>query len=139
MASMAPESVTKCVAWGCNAYITPAEKDIMNRLSDVRDLNESIRVPLEKIYGSELPGLWRDLCLSWAVMDNIMREDLPNIQCPVFILHGDRDPMVARHHADYFKANIKRCRVHRFPFGGHNLQQQYPKEFNSLVQEFLLA
>lgn len=139
MASQAPGVITKCVAWGCNAYITPQEKDVMDRLSDIRDMDAGWRKTMEAIYGSELQPLWTSLCHTWSAMENIMREDLPNIVCPVFILHGDRDPMVAKHHADYFQANIKRCRVHRFPFGGHNLQQQFPQEFNRLVQEFLLA
>ena len=105
----------------------------------MREWADEVRKPLEAIYGPELQDLWTRLCEAWARMHNIFREDLPRIECPVFILHGDKDPMVARHHADYFKANIKRCRVHRFPFAGHNLQQTNPAEFNQLVQEFLLA
>jgi len=116
-AALAPENVVKCVAWGCNAYITSPEKEVMKRLSNIKDLNPSVRDPLLKIYGDELAGLWKDLCVAWTSswVDNIMKEELSLIECPVFILHGDRDPMVAKHHPDYFKANIKRCRVHRFP------------------------
>ena len=140
MSAKVPECVVKCVAWGCNAFITPWEKDVVSRITSVREWADEVRAPLEAIYGRQgLQSLWSSLCETWAGMDNILREDLPNIQCPVFILHGDKDPMVARHHADYFKANIKRCRVHRFPFAGHNLQQSNPSEFNQLVQEFLLA
>lgn len=139
MAAKVSDRVTKCVAWGCNAYFTPYEKDIVSRITSIKEWADEVRKPLEEIYGDELQPLWTSLCETWAGMDNIFREDLPNIMCPVFILHGDKDPMVAKHHSEFFKSNIKRCRVHRFPFAGHNLQQTNPAEFNQLVQEFLLA
>lgn len=91
------------------------------------------------MYGDDLQMIWDKLTDVWLATENIFREDLPKIQCPVFILHGDKDPMVKSHHSDYFKQNLKLCRVHRFPMAGHNLQQTNHLDFNRMVQEFLLA
>lgn len=134
-----PSRVRKVVAWGCNAFITAQEKQVIKRIQDIDTWSSEVRRPLENIYGDELQDIWDSLTEVWVKSENIFREDLPKIECPVFILHGEKDPMVARHHADYFKQNILKCRVHRFPLAGHNLQQTSPVEFNQMVQEFLAA
>lgn len=139
MAAKNPSVIRKAVAWGCNSYITNPEKDVIRSIRNVSLWAENIRKPLADIYGHELQAIWSKLTDCWTGYDNIFREDLPKIQCPVFILHGDKDPMVAKHQPEFFKANISRCRTHHFPYGGHNVQQTNPSEFNQMVQEFLEA
>lgn len=139
MAAKAPDVIRKAVAWGCNSFITPEEKRVIRSIRSIKGWSEEIKRPLEKIYGSELQSIWDKLSDVWLSAENLFRDDLPLIQCPVFILHGDKDPMVLKSHSEVFKNNIKKCRVHRFPFEGHNLQQTAPSQFNALVQEFLSA
>jgi valacyclovir hydrolase len=139
MAADNPETVQKAVAWGCNAYITKEEKDVLKKLVDIELWSDSVREPLEAIYGDDLQTIWSRLMDAYLLMDDILCKDLPKIQCPVFIFHGERDVMVRKIHPDYFKANIKKCRVHRFPYGPHNCHEACSKEFNQLLTEFLLA
>lgn len=123
MAATDPDVIHKVVAWGCNSYITQAEKDSFINIRDIGAWEDSIRKPLQAIYGHEMQPLWSRLCDAWMALDNIFKEDLPKIKSPVFILHGEKDPMVARHHADFFRTQIAKCRIHRFPRGGHNIHQ----------------
>ncbi|KAI1303207.1 Valacyclovir hydrolase [Halotydeus destructor] len=139
LAARRPDQVKKVIAWGCNAFITQAEKEVIKRIRCIETWSHEVRKPLEAIYGDELQDMWDSLTDQWVSHENIFREDLPKIVCPVFLMHGEKDPMVARHHADYFKQNLKLCRVHRYPLAGHNLQQTNALEFNQLAQEFLLA
>lgn len=46
------------------------------------------------------------LCLS----GNICRHLLPLIQCPTLIVHGEKDPLVPRFHADFLHKHVKGAR-----------------------------
>ena len=61
MAARQPDRIRKVIAWGCNAYITMAEKEVIKRIRDVSTWSDEVRRPLENIYGDELQLIWDNL------------------------------------------------------------------------------
>lgn len=72
-------------------------------------------------------------CLS----GNICRHLLPLVQCPTLIVHGEKDPLVPRFHADYIHEHVRGSRLHLMPEGKHNLHLRFADEFNKLAEDFL--
>ena len=68
---------------------------------------------------------------------DLCRQRLHLIQCPTFILHGGKDPLVPTFHADVLKEGIAYSRLHMFPDGKHNIHTAFAQEFNHLVLGFL--
>ncbi|NP_001405669.1 valacyclovir hydrolase isoform 2 [Mus musculus] len=68
---------------------------------------------------------------------NICRHLLPLVQCPTLIVHGEKDPLVPRFHADFLLQHVKGSRLHLMPEGKHNLHLRFADEFNRLVEDFL--
>lgn len=131
--------VEKIVIWGSNAYVAEGDRLATNRVRDTDNWNPRFRAAFEEVYGPQrLKELWAEYCDRYEVWDDICTEDLKRIQSPMFVLHGDKDPMVAPEHPDYIAKNVKDCRVHRFPSGKHNIHIKYKDEFNRMVEKFLL-
>ncbi|CAG2169073.1 unnamed protein product [Oppiella nova] len=63
-------------------------------------------------------------------------ETLRQIRCPVLLVHGDKDPLIALEHPLYCKENIPDSVLHRFPGGSHNCHQVFAAEFKKVVQNF---
>ena len=138
LAARQPDAVEKLVAFGCNAYVSDADRACTRAIKNTDDWSPRLREPLEVFYGKEgLKKLWFDFVEHYNKFDDICKSDLPNIKCPVFLLHGDKDPMVGDEHFDYLVSNIKNIRTHRWPDGKHNIHMKYAKEFNELVTKFL--
>uniref|UniRef100_UPI00398E96D1 valacyclovir hydrolase isoform X3 n=1 Tax=Pristiophorus japonicus TaxID=55135 RepID=UPI00398E96D1 len=70
---------------------------------------------------------------------NICQDLVPLIKCPTLIIHGEKDPMVPRYHPDYLHKHIRGSRLHLMAEGKHNLHLRFAKEFNCLVEEFLIS
>ncbi|XP_055120669.1 valacyclovir hydrolase isoform X5 [Symphalangus syndactylus] len=68
---------------------------------------------------------------------NICRHLLPQVQCPTLIVHGEKDPLVPRFHADFIHEHVKGSRLHLMPEGKHNLHLRFADEFNKLAEDFL--
>ena len=95
----------------------------------------------------------------------VVAERLGNINCPLLVVHGDKDAMVDPAHPEHMRKHIRGARLHRcccreephsylytytrvwyysetlgsrFPDGKHNLHLKYAKEFNKLVTDFFL-
>ncbi|CAG2112440.1 unnamed protein product [Medioppia subpectinata] len=62
----------------------------------------------------------------------------PKVNCPILIMHGDKDALTTIEHPEYFVKHIKSARLHRFPAGSHDLHSRYASTYKSLVEEFLL-
>lgn len=87
--------------------------------SEIRDIStwsEKMRAPLIQLYGEEY---FRTTWESWVnaferiyeTQDgDICRKEIKLIQCPLFVLHGDKDPLVARIHPDHILSEVKNCR-----------------------------
>ncbi|KAG5887597.1 hypothetical protein JTB14_025756 [Gonioctena quinquepunctata] len=144
MAAKYAESVEKLVIWGANAYIIEKEREAYDSLRDISKWSEKMKAPLIALYTEKgLQDMWAKWCdtVTKIYEDNdgdICKECLKNIQCPTYILHGDKDPMVAPEHPGYLCSNIKIAKLDRFPEGKHNIHLRYAEEFNKLVSDFLL-
>ncbi|XP_072394088.1 valacyclovir hydrolase [Diabrotica undecimpunctata] len=138
-----PEKVEKLVCWGSNAYIVADEVKQCESLRDISKWSDKMKAPLIALYTEKgLLDMWNAWCDTFVKLyengGDICKAELKQIKCPVFILHGDKDPMVAAEHPDYLLSNIKMAKLHRFPNGKHNIHLRYAEEFNSLVTKFLL-
>lgn len=144
LSSLFPKAVNKLVIWGSNAYITEEETSIYESVRDVSKWSEKMRQPMVEMYGKEgfakLWGEWIDtLCEIYKKRNgDICKDRLANINCPTFILHGAKDPLVAAEHVPYLQQHIRNTQLHVFPEGKHNIHLRYAKEFNELVAHFLL-
>ncbi|CAG2108450.1 unnamed protein product [Medioppia subpectinata] len=49
------------------------------------------------------------------------------VNCPILVMHGDRDPISTIEHPEYFVKHIKSARLHRFPAGNHDLHSRYDR------------
>ncbi|KAJ7395026.1 Valacyclovir hydrolase [Pitangus sulphuratus] len=68
---------------------------------------------------------------------NICQQLLPDIKCPTFIIHGEKDPLVPQAHAEYIHKHIKGSRLLLMPEGKHNLHLRFAEDFNRQVEDFL--
>ena len=133
------EVVKKMVIWGSNAYVAEGDRIATKRVRDTDNWSPRFRAEFENVYGPQrLKDLWAEYCDRYELWNDICTQDLKKIQCPMFLLHGDKDPMVAPEHPDFIAKNVKKCKVYRFPEGKHNIHIKYKNEFNSMVENFLL-
>ncbi|XP_053520092.1 valacyclovir hydrolase isoform X2 [Artibeus jamaicensis] len=138
-----PADIHKMVVWGANAYVTEEDERIYQGIRDVSKWSEKTKKPLETLYGYEY---FAKTCEKWVdgikqfkhLPDgNICRHLLPLIQCPTLIVHGEKDPLVPRFHADFIHKHVSGSRLHLMPEGKHNLHLRFADEFNKLAQDFL--
>ncbi|XP_041375646.1 LOW QUALITY PROTEIN: valacyclovir hydrolase-like [Gigantopelta aegis] len=144
LAARNPQVMKKLVIWGSNAYVTNKDMKIFKDIADISKWSERMRAPFINVYGETY---FQTQWIKWIEAYNayltqrkgdICIEDVPRIQCPTFLLHGKKDAMVLQEHPDYLVKHIKNVRYYEFPDGKHNIHLHYAKEFNALVEEFLL-
>jgi valacyclovir hydrolase len=68
---------------------------------------------------------------------DIYRHELGRIQCPTFVLHGEKDPLVPWFHPRTICEGIRGASLHVFPEGKHRIHAKYAAEFNQLTSAFL--
>ncbi|KAB1261131.1 Valacyclovir hydrolase [Camelus dromedarius] len=138
-----PSYINKVVVWGANAYVTDEDKAIYEGIRDVSKWSERTRKPLEALYGI---NYFARTCEKWVdginqfkrlPGGNICRHLLPLVQCPTLVVHGERDPLVPRSHADFIHQHVRGSRLHLMPEGKHNLHLRFADEFNKLAENFL--
>ncbi|XP_058438342.1 valacyclovir hydrolase isoform X3 [Marmota monax] len=114
-----PSYINKMVIWGANAYVTEEDERIYQGIRDVSKWSEKARKPLEALYGYDYLA---KTCEKWVdgigqfkhLPDgNICRHLLPLVQCPTLIVHGEKDPLVPRFHADFIHEQVKGSRFRR--------------------------
>ncbi|KAL7984540.1 hypothetical protein Chor_003110 [Crotalus horridus] len=113
-------------------------------IRDVSKWSEKVRKPLEEMYGYEYLS---KMCSAWVdgISQFTQKSDgdicqllLTHIKCPTLIIHGEKDPLVPRFHAEYIHKRIKGSRLHFMPEGKHNLHLRFAEEFKKMVEEFLV-
>ncbi|XP_076999662.1 serine hydrolase BPHL isoform X2 [Tamandua tetradactyla] len=139
-----PSYIKKLVVWGANAYVTDEDEMIYQGIRDISKWSERTRKPLETLYGhdyfAQMFEQWVETMRKFKDLPNgnICRHFLPLIQCPTLIVHGEKDPLTPRFHADFIHKHVKGSRLHLMPQGKHNLHLRFADEFNQLVEDFLL-
>lgn len=84
-------------------------------MRDISKWSERMKAPLVALYTEkglhDMWGAWCDALVEIAKNGgDICNEYLPQINCPTFILHGDKDPMLAPEHPDYLFSHIKKAK-----------------------------
>ncbi|XP_070798640.1 valacyclovir hydrolase [Pituophis catenifer annectens] len=139
-----PELIHKMVVWGANVTVTEEDVKIYNGIRDVSKWSDKTRKPLKEMYGHEY---FSKTCSAWVdgISQFVQKSDgdicqhlLPHIKCPTLIIHGEKDPLVPRFHAEYIHKHIQGSRLHFMPEGKHNLHLRFAEEFNKMVEEFLV-
>lgn len=144
LAGRYPAAVRKLVVFGSNAYISQADIDMIDKVADVSAWSDRMKKPMFEMYGDGFPALWTDWCNAYREIyrrdgGDICCGDLKAIQAPTLVIHGAKDVMVAEEHVEHLTSNIKNAKSYIFPEGKHNLHFKYQKEFNKMVEEFILA
>ncbi|RWS22613.1 valacyclovir hydrolase-like protein [Leptotrombidium deliense] len=133
------ENVERLVALAANSYFSEEDKAMVTAVRDTEKWNPKFRQVFENIYGPELfKQMWADIVDYWVKSSDICSDDLSKIVCPTLIIQGDKDPLVAKEHPAFLASKIKNSRVHMFVGGKHNVHQKFAKEFNELVEKFIL-
>ena len=136
-----PEQVTQLLVWGGNAYITQEDIEGYEKTRSLSSWSPRMLESLGTVYGDDLQDMWTSWCdvmqALYQAGGDFCRARLHEIQCPTFILHGEKDPLVPRFHADALHDGIAGSRVHFFPNGKHNTHIAYAQEFNQLISDFL--
>lgn len=118
--------------------MSDADKEAFKSLDRDATFDSSVDEANLRIYGAEeLYRMYRSVAEAMPKMDNICRDDLPNVKCPVLILHGNADNWIRIDHPKYLEANIPNARVHYFPEGKHFIHKFYAEEFNKLIESFV--
>ena len=134
-----PNNVDKLAIWGSKAYISEKDRNNAIKIIDTSKWSASAREPLEAVYGVEgLKTMSTNFVESYCKYSEICKDEVQRLKCPTFVLHGDKDFITAAEHVDYFSSNIRNVRIHRWPEGKHNVHLKYSKEFNQLIEKFLL-
>jgi len=138
-----PHNIDKLVVWGSNAYISQWDIDNIDQVSDVSKWSERMRKPMEEMYGDSFPSLWSGWCQAYKDYftkqgGDICVQDLANITAPTLVIHGMKDVMVAEEHVHHLAQNIPNSEKVIWQEGKHNLHLKYSKEFNTLIQDFIM-
>lgn len=85
----------------------------MIELKDTSKWSEKMKAPLITLYSEKgLKDMWTAWCNVLLEISNtggdICKDCLTKIECPTFILNGDKDPMIAPEHPGYLLSNIKK-------------------------------
>ncbi|MCS6925816.1 MAG: alpha/beta hydrolase [Candidatus Binatia bacterium] len=141
LALRCPAQVVKLVVWGSNAYIAPEDIEGYEKTRSLSSWSPRMLETMQAIYGDTLQDLWARWCDAQLALyragGELCRQRLHHIRCPTLILHGEKDPLVPRFHADVLHQGIAGSRLHLFPDGKHNIHLTHTREFNRLVVEFL--
>lgn len=138
------EAVEKLCVFGSNAFIVEEELKIYNSIRDVNKWSAKMREPLEQIYGIEnFKKTWENWVDTFKRIyteknGDICKDYLKKIKAETLILHGEKDPMLAKIHAPYLLQEIKNAKLISFPEGKHNIHLRYAEEFNQKLADFLL-
>ncbi|XP_043244411.1 valacyclovir hydrolase-like isoform X2 [Amphibalanus amphitrite] len=142
LAALRPQSVTKLVIWGANAYVGDKDQELYEALRDIDKWSARMKAPMIEMYGEEYFrttwNAWIDGISAFKEIENgVCRKETREVRCPTLVVHGAKDAMVPPEHPEYFKQHIPDARLHVFPDGKHNLHMKYADEFNKLVRVFL--
>ena len=136
-----PEQVEKLIVWGGNAYITEQDVEGYEKTRSLSSWSPRMLESMGAVYGDELQELWSSWCdvmqALYKAGGDFCRQRLGEIRCPTLLLHGEKDPLVPRFHADVLHEGIAGSRLHLFPNGKHNIHIAYAQEVNQLIADFL--
>lgn len=139
LAAAYPERVLNVAVWGAKAYVSDTDRENMKKFMSGETLSTSANDANLKVYGAEeLHRMYSGLADATMKMEDICTDVLPKVKCPVLILHGEADNWINKEHPLYLAENLQNARIHFFPDGKHNIHRRFAKEFNEIVEKFVL-
>jgi pimeloyl-ACP methyl ester carboxylesterase len=132
----------------CRAVITEAGQAFNERrtIEGIRHAQENFRDPeqferLKKWHGDKARWVldaWTGSWLSAEFANWTLVPDLPRVQCPVLVLHGDQDEYGSLRMPETLARNIAGpVEMHILPGCGHVPHRERPEEVAGLVADFL--
>lgn len=84
-------------------------------MRDIKNWSERMKSPLIALYTEKgLQDMWNAWCNALILISesggDICNSSLSKIICPTFILHGNKDPMLAPEHPGYLFLKIKKSK-----------------------------
>lgn len=142
LASKRPDLVKKLVVFGIQASITKEDVDMYEGMRNVEEAWSKRMLETHRaVYGDDVQPMWGSFCDAMKMIydsgGDFCKKEALSLKCPTFILHGEKDPIVPAHHAEWFHKNIAGSKMHTFPGGKHNIHQKFADDFNKMVQQFL--
>ncbi|GLG98700.1 Valacyclovir hydrolase [Gryllus bimaculatus] len=145
MAAKQPSKVMNLVVWGSYTYITENEAITLKGFRDHTLIPPRLKNPYIDLYGEEhydeLWTKWIDATIAGynsETKGDICTHLLPNIICPTLILHGWKDINISMEHYQFLANSIQNAKFFTFEEGKHYLHLQFWKEFNRIIEYFLL-
>jgi pimeloyl-ACP methyl ester carboxylesterase len=80
-----------------------------------------------------------DAVCTWGIPDHALLQRLSAIDMPVFVAHGDSDPMILPHYSYLLAGLIPPARVKIYRDSAHGFLFQHHAEFAADVEAFLTS
>lgn len=139
LAAAYPKRVLNIAVWGTKAYVSEEDKENLKKLVSIETVSSSAHDENLKVYGAEeLHRMYGNFVDATMRMDDICKDALPKVECPVLVLHGEADNWIRKEHPLYLAANLQNAKIHFFPEGKHFIHRIYTKEFTQIVETFVL-
>ena len=139
-----PQLVKNLVVWGSNSYVSKSDVELVEKTRNVADWSPRMRVAMETIYGEDFPEMWCEWMDAFVGVHfdpnrkgDLCTKELAQVKCPSLVVHGDKDVLCPKFHANFLSKQLPNCRYVTFPEGKHNLHLKYSLNFNKLVSDFL--
>jgi len=148
LASAHPSRVKKLAIFGGNSFINEHDIEAYEGTRDVeKTWSKRMKESLIPVYGlPELQNMWNSFCDAMQAIHkqggDICQEAAKSVKCPVFVLGGEKDPIVPILHPNWFYENIniddpkRSVELYMYPEGKHNIHMKYAEDFNLKVSEF---
>jgi len=111
-------------------------------MGDLDIWSPKMLAPVLSLYGREyLLKMMQDWHQAVSEMhiagtDQLYKDCLALIKCPSLVIHGEDDPVLGVHHAEYLSDHIPNSRMVVMPNAKHNLHLKFIKDFIALVEDF---
>jgi valacyclovir hydrolase len=141
MAASAPHRIRKLVIWGGNSFLSAEEIAAFQAMRSLSSWSPREVDAMREVYGDSLAALWEGYIAGleeiYAAGGEIYRTQLSRVECPTFVLHGEKDPLVPSFHPRIISEGIAGSRLHVFPEGKHRIHAKYAAEFNQMTAAFI--
>lgn len=142
IAATYPERVNKLVLLGATTFNSPKELKVFDLCRNIDGWTNERRGMFEAVYGEDTQKLWGTWVDENKKMGDFLTHALPKITCPVMLLYGENDIIAPIDpHLAHMRKNLSntRSRIYIFPKSSHQAHQDRTREFNKVVEKFLLS
>ena len=117
-----PPLVKNLVVWGSNAYVSKTDLELLEKIRNTADWNPRVRVTMEAVYGEDFPEMWSDWMDAYVgvhfdpnIKGDLCTKEVTRVKCPSLVVHGDKDALRPKFHADFLSKQLPNCRYVTYP------------------------